>query len=84
MRRHIQVLFKSIDGKFEWPSKKRDQTIRNMARNRLLAPACACYFFFNINYFHAVAIFQHVDFFRGGFNYQIYNKTMIIEYALKN
>ena len=81
MRRHIQVLFKSIGGKFEWPSEKREETIRIMARNRLLAPAI---FFFERKLVSCSSYFTVYGFFRGGFNYQIYNKTMIIEYALKN
>ena len=57
MRRHIQVLFKSIGGKFQRPSEKRGETVKNMAWNRLLAPV-----YFNFAHKLAAAICQHVDF----------------------
>ena len=56
-------------------NEERGETIRNMAKNRLL--------YFEHKLVHAVAICQHVDFLEEGFHNQIYNMT-ISEYAMKN
>ena len=55
-------------GKFERPSERRGETIRNMARNRLLAS-----FFFSFNFEHKlVSCSSYLRFFRRGLNNQIW------------